>query len=126
MTANSKDFSSIILASASPRRVELLKQIGITPSNITPADIDETFEKNERPGHLAERLALGKLNAISSQHPNQFVIAADTVVVCAQRILPKAETQAQARECITLLSGRRHTVYAVSYTHLTLPTIYSV
>lgn len=112
MTAkDSVQAKDIILASASPRRVDLLRQIGITPAQIIPADIDETSIKGEHPRDLALRLALGKAQAIAKDNPNTFILAADTVVACGRRILPKAETQQQARDCLNLLSGRRHHVY---------------
>ncbi|PCI98283.1 MAG: septum formation protein Maf [Alphaproteobacteria bacterium] len=101
----------IILASASPRRVDLLQQINITPAHIIPADIDETPLKNEHPRDLAQRLAREKAQAIAKDNPNTFILAADTVVACGRRILPKAETEDQARHCLTRLSGRRHHVY---------------
>jgi septum formation protein len=100
----------LILASASPRRAALLKQIGITPDQIIPAAIDETPKKNEKPRDLALRLAKEKALAIQN-HPDAFILAADTVVCCGARILPKAETESEARECLNLLSGRRHRVY---------------
>ncbi|MGB0719827.1 MAG: Maf family protein [Bdellovibrionales bacterium] len=101
----------LILASASPRRVDLLKQIGITPNDIIPADIDETPLKAELPRNLAMRLAKEKAQAIAAGHQNTFILAADTVVACGRRILPKAETQTEAKDCLALLSGRRHHVY---------------
>ena len=101
--------SKLILASASPRRVELLKQSGITPDQIIPADIDETPLKNELPGRHALRLAIEKANAVKSE--DHFILAADTVVACGRRILPKAETDEQVKLCLDLLSGRRHRVY---------------
>ncbi|PCK00647.1 MAG: septum formation protein Maf [Zetaproteobacteria bacterium] len=102
---------NLILASASPRRVELLKQIAITPTQIIPADIDELPLKAELPRDLAQRLALGKAKAIAKDNHNTFILGADTVVACGRRILPKAETEDQARACLKLLSGRRHHVY---------------
>ena len=99
----------LILASASPRRLDLLKQIGIVPDEIRPADIDETPLKNEVPRAHALRLGIGKAAAISA--PGSFILACDTVVGVGRRILPKAETEVQARECLALLSGRRHIVY---------------
>ena len=103
--------SKLILASASPRRVELLKQIGIVPDAISPADIDETPLKGEHPRELAARLALGKAQAIAAQDPSAFVLAADTVVGAGRRILDKAEDADYARMCLERLSGRRHHVY---------------
>lgn len=101
--------NKLILASASPRRLDLLKQVGIIPDQVIPSDIDETPLKNELPRDHALRLAAEKAKAISEK--NSFILAADTVVACGRRILPKAETEQQARDCLTLLSGRRHTVF---------------
>jgi len=98
----------LVLASASPRRVALLAQIGVTPDEIAPAEIDETPKKDELPRLLAQRLARGKAARVA--RPGAFVLAADTVVACGRRVLPKAETEAEARACLTLLSGRRHRV----------------
>ena len=100
----------LILASASPRRLELLAQIGITPTQVVAADIDETPHKNELPLAYAERIAREKALAVQKLHPEALILAADTVVYCARRILPKAETLEQARACLTRLSGRRHRV----------------
>jgi len=103
--------SILVLASASPRRVELLRQIGIVPDHIEPADIDETPLRGELPpGHVL-RLAEAKARAVMPRHPGAFILAADTVVACGRRILPKAEDAATARACLSLLSGRRHRVY---------------
>ena len=101
----------LVLASASPRRVDLLTQIGFAPDLIAPADIDETPLEDETPPHHAERLALAKARKIAADHPASFVLGADTVVACGRRILPKAEDAATARKCLSLLSGRRHRVY---------------
>ncbi len=103
--------SKLILASASPRRSELLKQIGITPDEIIPADIDETPLKSELPKDLAQRLAIAKAQKIAEQHPDSFILAADTVVGAGRKILDKAEDKAYARHCLKALSGRRHHVY---------------
>ncbi len=111
MTATPHPHHTLILASASPRRVDLLKQVGVTPDDIIPADIDETELKDERPRDLALRLAQGKAQSIAKDHKGTFIIGADTVVACGRRILPKAENEQQARDCLTLLSGRRHHVY---------------
>jgi septum formation protein len=102
--------STLILASASPRRVALLARLGITPAAIDPADIDETPFKAERPGAHAIRLAQTKAERVASRHPGQFVLAADTVVAVGARILPKAEDEKTARACLALMSGRRHHV----------------
>ncbi|MBL4804720.1 MAG: septum formation protein Maf [Alphaproteobacteria bacterium] len=103
--------NKLILASASPRRVQLLEQVGITPDDIIPADIDETPLKAELPRDLAQRLAIGKAQAIAAQHKDAFILAADTVVGCGRRILDKAEDETYARKCLEQLSGRRHHVY---------------
>jgi septum formation protein len=100
----------LILASASPRRLELLKQIGIAPGGVMPADIDETPLKKELPAAYARRIATEKAARIAAAHPHDIVLAADTVVALGRRILPKAETERQARDCLTLMSGRRHRV----------------
>ncbi len=99
-----------ILASASPRRVDLLRQIGIVPDHIIPADIDETSLKSELPRALVKRLAMSKARVVAEEHPDAFILAADTVVACGRRILPKAETPDEARAFLKLLSGRRHRV----------------
>ena len=101
----------LILASASPRRLQLLAQIGIVPDAVIPADLDETPLPAELPRLHAGRLATAKAAAIAVQRPDAVILAADTVVACGRRILPKAETEAQVRECLELLSGRRHRVY---------------
>lgn len=89
----------------------LLKDIGITPDKIIAADIDETPKPHELPRKLASRLAHEKLQAVAAQNLDAFVLAADTVVACGRRILPKAENPEQVRDCLQLLSGRRHHVY---------------
>ncbi len=101
----------LILASASPRRRDLLLQIGIAPDRIQPPDIDETPLKDETPAALVVRLAAAKAQAVAAESPEAVVLAADTVVACGRRILPKAEDEATARRCLDLLSGRRHRVY---------------
>lgn len=103
--------SLFILASSSPRRQALLADIGIKPDKIIAADIDETPRPRELPRHLAARLALQKLHVVAAQEPKGFILAADTVVGCGRRILPKAETESEVRECLQILSGRRHHVY---------------
>jgi septum formation protein len=101
---------SLVLASASPRRVDLLRQVGIEPRQIDPADIDETPGPRELPRAYALRMAEAKLAAVAGRHPGAIVLAADSVVACGRRILPKAEDAATARRCLDLLSGRRHRV----------------
>ena len=103
--------SILVLASASPRRLDLLRQIGIVPDRVDPADIDETPGPGEVPAAHVVRLAEAKARAVAPRHPGAFILAADTVVACGRRILPKAEDEASARACLTLLSGRRHRVY---------------
>jgi septum formation protein len=100
----------LILASASPRRLDLLRQIGVVPDRVTSPDIDETPLPDELPRALALRLARAKAAAAAS--PDGFVLAADTVVAAGRRILPKAEDEAAARACLDLLSGRRHRVFS--------------
>lgn len=99
-----------VLASASPRRVELLAQIERTPTHIIPADIDETPQKHERPRAYVMRMAHEKAAAIAHTLP---VLAADTSVICGQRILGKPENEAAARKMLALLGGRRHVVISV-------------
>src|SRR5690606_34613272 len=107
----------LILASASPRRLALLNQIGIEPEHLVPAHVDETPEKGELPRKLAARLADQK--ALTAQHKARqagfaegaLVLAADTVVAVGRRILPKAEMMEEASQCLRMLSGRAHRVY---------------
>jgi septum formation protein len=101
----------LVLASASPRRLELLDRIGIRPDQVLATDIDETPRRDELPRTLAARLAAEKAAAAAAlAPPGALVLAADTVVGVGRRILPKAETAAEARSCLELLSGRRHQV----------------
>ena len=100
----------LVLASASPRRLALLRQIGFEPAVVDPAGIDETPLPGELPPAHAARLARAKAEAVARRHPGAFILAADTVVACGRRILPKPEDEATARACLTLLSGRRHRV----------------
>ncbi len=101
----------LILASASPRRLDLLARIGIAPHATEPAEIDETPAKTEPPIAHARRLAAAKAAAVAARRPDDAILAADTVVAVGSRILPKAEDEATARQCLTLLSGRRHRVH---------------
>ena len=101
----------LILASASPRRVALLAQVGIVPDAVDPADLDETPLPGERPGPHALRLAAAKATAVALRHDGARVLAADTVVAVGSRILPKTDDADTARACLTLLSGRRHRVF---------------
>jgi septum formation protein len=100
----------LVLASASPRRLDLLRQIGLEPDAIDPANTDETPRPRETPRGYALRMAEAKLAAVMPRHPEAMVLAADSVVAVGRRILPKAETAAEARDCLALLSGRRHKV----------------
>lgn len=98
----------LILASSSPRRKDLLVQIGIYPNLIVPADIDETPHKGELPAPYVKRMAQEKAEKIAKLHPDAIILAADTIVVTGRSILPKAEDEATARDCLKRLSGRRH------------------
>jgi septum formation protein len=98
----------LILASSSPRRLMLLRQIGIEPAQVLSPDIDETPHPGELPRPYVQRMAAAKAAAVPS--PDHLVLAADTVVAAGRRILPKAETDDQVRTCLALLSGRRHRV----------------
>ena len=99
----------LILASASPRRKELLAEIGITPDDIIPADIDETPHKNEKPRAYVKRMAIEKAMAITG-HDDAYILAADTVVVMGQRINQKPADADEAYKFLSLMSGRRHKV----------------
>jgi septum formation protein len=114
----------LVLASGSPRRVALLRQIGVEPAAVIPSDLDETPRRAESPRALAERLAREKAVASAEVAHRRdgleraLVLAADTVVCVNRRILPKAEIVEEAEDCLRLLSGRAHRVY----TGLTLLT----
>ncbi|HUB95941.1 MAG TPA: Maf family protein [Stellaceae bacterium] len=101
----------LVLASASPRRLDLLAQIALPPDIIDPADIDETPLRSETPARHALRLAIAKARLVAERHDGAFVLGADTVVACGRRILPKPSDEAEARACLILLSGRRHRVH---------------
>ncbi|KQO73289.1 septum formation inhibitor Maf [Methylobacterium sp. Leaf111] len=107
----------LILASASPRRLALLQQVGIDPDALLASDIDETPRKSETPRELARRLAREKLAAAGAAARRRddmreaFLVAADTVVAVGRRVLPKAELPGEAADCLRLLSGRQHRVY---------------
>ena len=100
----------LILASASPRRLDLLARISVKPDAVIPADIDENVPKGELPRQHALRLAREKAVAVAAKEPNTLVLAADTVVAVGRRILPKVEDEQTLRACMRLLSGRRHRV----------------
>jgi len=99
-----------VLASASPRRLDLLRQIGLAPDLVSAAEIDETPHPNETPRRLALRLAVEKAGTVAAGHSEAWVLAADTVVCVGRRVLPKAETEEEVRACLSLLSGRAHRV----------------
>ncbi|MBU1385682.1 MAG: septum formation inhibitor Maf [Alphaproteobacteria bacterium] len=101
----------LVLASASPRRVELLALVGITPDRIEPADIDESPMKDETPPRLAARLARAKAAVVAERAPEAVVLAADTVVAVGRRLLEKAADEAEAVRFLKLLSGRNHRVF---------------
>jgi septum formation protein len=100
----------LVLASASPRRLDLLAQVGVVPDRVDPADIDEEPLRDETPRRHALRLAVEKARTVVPRSPGCLVLAADTVVAVGRRILPKAETPEQAAYCLKLLSGRNHKV----------------
>jgi len=102
------EFPQLVLASASPRRRDLIGRLGLQPARIAAADIDETPGKAELPRDYARRMAREKALAVADDHAH--VLAGDTVVACGRRVLPKAEDEATARACLALLSGRRHRV----------------
>ncbi len=100
----------LVLASASPRRLDLLRQIGLQPDAVEAAELDETPLKDETPRRLATRLAAAKAVRVAAGHAGSHVLGADTVVALGRRVLPKAETPAEVRTCLELLSGRAHRV----------------
>jgi septum formation protein len=100
----------LILASASPRRLDLLARIGVVPDAVAPADIDESVPNNELPHLHALRLAREKAAVVAASEQDALVLAADTVVAVGRRILPKVEDEKTLRACMRLLSGRRHRV----------------
>ncbi|MCX7347509.1 MAG: Maf family nucleotide pyrophosphatase [Alphaproteobacteria bacterium] len=108
----------LVLASASPRRLQLLERVGLVPDLLNPADVDETPRKRETPRAHSIRLAGEKATValdmpqVRALGPNIFLLAADTVVGLGRRIIPKAETEDEARDCLSLLSGRSHWVYS--------------
>src|SRR5512139_346254 len=99
----------LVLASASPRRLELLARIGVTPDAVVPAETDETPHPGELPAACAARIAAEKAAVVAA--PGALTLAADTVVAVGRRILPKAEREEEARASLALLSGRRHRVH---------------
>lgn len=100
----------LVLASASPRRLDLLRQIGVTPDAVIGAELDESPKRDETPRRLAIRLAAEKAARVAEAEPDSYVLAADTLVAVGRRVLPKVETEAEGRRCLDLLSGRAHRV----------------
>ncbi len=100
-----------VLASASPRRLELLRQVGLEPDHVEAAECDETPVPGETPGRLVRRLAGEKARLVAARHAGAIVLGADTVVARGRRVLPKARDAAAARRCLELLSGCRHAVF---------------
>jgi septum formation protein len=100
----------LVLASASPRRLDLLARIGVVPDAVIPAEIDETPLKAELPHVFASRMAAEKAAAVAPAEQGSLILAADTVVAVGRRILGKAGDEPQARAMLSLLSGRRHRV----------------
>ncbi len=100
----------LVLASASPRRLDLLRQIGLFPDAVIGAELDESPKSTETPRQLALRLAAEKAARVAGSETDAFVLAADTVVAVGRRVLPKVEGEADARRCLELLSGRAHRV----------------
>ena len=105
-----KSSQRLVLASASPRRLDLLRQIGLTPDSMVAAELDETPHPKETPRLLALRLAQAKAARVAELEPGAFVLGADTVVAVGRRVLPKVETEVEGRACLALLSGRAHRV----------------
>jgi nucleoside triphosphate pyrophosphatase len=107
----------LVLASGSPRRVQLINQVGIEPDSLRPADIDETPQRGELPRACANRLARAKAEAalalvrVDEELKGSYILSADTVVAVGRRILPKAELLDEAAQCLRLLSGRNHRVH---------------
>ena len=114
----SDDRARLVLASGSPRRLMLLNRIGLEPDLLNPADVDETPQRRESPRGLSIRLAEAKAKKAKSDPQvqalgsNTYILAADTVVALGRRIMPKAESYQDAKDCLTLLSGRAHWVYS--------------
>ena len=109
------DQPHLILASESPRRLALLEQIGVVPARVQPAEIDEIPNKRELPRDYVKRLAKQKAEMVASRHrsirPHPYILAADTIVACGRRILPKPIDVETARQCLDMLSGRSHMVF---------------
>jgi septum formation protein len=102
--------ATLVLASASPRRLDLMRQLGLPPDRVDPAEIDETREPGETPRRMALRLARQKAEVAAQRNPAAFILAADTVVAAGRRLLGKAADAGEARRMLALLSGRAHRV----------------
>lgn len=100
----------LLLASSSPRRLELLRQAHVEPDRVVAPEIDETARPRELPRAYTLRMAQAKADAVAAREDGWLVLAADTVVACGRRVLPKCLTVAEAERCLALLSGRRHRV----------------
>ena len=117
MAKGNEGLGRLLLASASPRRYQLLEQIGVTPDDVLATSIDESPRLRERPRVYVERIAREKADAAykATRHDearaSSFILSADTVVALGSRILPKTELAAEAAQCLRLLSGRAHRVY---------------
>lgn len=112
MASDTSQKSRLILASASTGRRHLLESIQLSPDLIVPADIDETPLPKEPPGTYVVRLAQEKAQVVRKSHPNDFIIAGDTIACCGRTIIGKANDEKEAYRTLTLLSGRRHRVYS--------------
>jgi septum formation protein len=115
--ARAKLVPKLVLASASPRRLQLLRQIGLVPEAVDPAEIDETPLEGETARRLALRLARAKAATCAARHPDAFVLAADTVVAVGRRLLAKPADEGEARRMLSLLSGRAHRVLSAVAAH---------
>lgn len=100
-----------ILGSASPRRLELIKQVGLSPDLVISPEVDESPLKKELPKDYVQRIAAKKVNKLANLYPNDIILCADTSVCCGRRILPKPSNDEEVIYCLNLLSGRRHRVY---------------
>lgn len=111
LSQDTAGLAPLILASASPRRLDLLRQVGLAPDRVIATDIDETPLRDETPRQMAARLAIEKAQAGARLQPGAFVIAADTVVALGRRVFSKPQSEADARRMLGLLSGRAHRVF---------------
>lgn len=112
MSIKSDEQQKLVLASASPRRLALLEQVGIYPEGVAPAQIDETPAPQEPPDRLGERLAREKAVLVKQRYQECWILGADTVVATGHKILPKPRSSTEAEVCLRCLSGRRHRVHS--------------